>query len=435
MASSQSESKKVSGSLDDGALIAIARSRADALAESTARLVRINSQTPPSATRPVAEAAAAMLADAPGVTLNLYESEPPVTNLVARLEGGRPGPRLLLNGHLDTYPIGDRTDWTHDPLGGEFADGRLYGRGSADMKGGIAALIETVRLYAERMRPFPGEIVLALAGDEERMGEFGTQWLIDHVPEVRGDGVLVADAGGPSALRLGEKGMVWVDLAAEGLQAHGAHVHAGTNAIDQLVDALLDLRAIESMPVRAPADAAGVMEAATAFPGADGPAARATMKRVTVNVGTVSGGVSSNLVPPRASAGLDIRIPLGLTVHDIEDSIRKRLSHRPGLSWNVTRRYEPTWTPISAPIANACLSAARQVLDGSAWADMRIGGSDARLWRRAGMEAVVLGPTPHNLGAPDENIETKELWRLLAIYSLAATNFLGCRRTRGRVGG
>ena len=423
------ERGNVARDVDDEALVAIARSRAEAIEASTARLVRIDSQTPPSATRPVAEAAAAMLADTPGVTIDLHEGEPPVTNLVARLAGGRPGPRLILNGHLDTYPIGDRDAWSHDPLGGEVADGRLYGRGSADMKGGIAALIETVRLFAERMQPFPGEIVLTLAGDEERMGERGTQWLIDHVPEVSGDGVIVADAGGPAAVRLGEKGMIWVDLVATGRQAHGAHVHAGTNAVERLVDALIDLRGVEEMPVSAPEDAARVVEYAATIPNSDTPAARETMKRVTVNVGTVAGGISSNLVPPRASAGLDIRIPLGLSVRDVEDSIVERLETRPGLSWQVTRRYEPSWTSISAPIARACIAAAKQVLDGAAWADMRIGASDARLWRRAGMETVVLGLTPYNLGAPDENLETGELCQLLAIYSLAARKFLDGGRT------
>lgn len=403
-------------------LIKRARSRQAALVDATRSLVRLDSQTPPSDTGAVARLAMEMLGTIPGLSVNMYESVPPVVNLVARLEGGQIGPRLVLSGHLDTYPIGEGT-WTHSPLSGEIADGKLWGRGSADMKGGCAALIECLRIFAD-LRPFPGEIVLALAGDEERMGELGTQWLIDHVPEVRGDGVIVADVGGPHVVRLGEKGMLWLELAAEGRQAHGAHVHAGQNAADRLIDALTDLRGLEQLPVRTPVEAAAVMRAAAGTPGADGPAARATMTRTTVNLGYLSGGTSANLVPSSASAGLDIRVPLGVSVAEVEGKAADLLGHHPAISWRVARRYEPTWTGVQTRIAAAGLEGGKHVLDAPVFPDMRIGGSDARLWRRAGMETIVQGLTPHNLGAPDEHLEVDELPLLLAIQCVAASAFL-----------
>ena len=414
----------MSGLPDGARLLALARSRKDALVAATQRLVRLDSETPPSDTRAAAEAARAMLADMPGVEVSLHESEAPVTNLLARLPGGRPGPRLVLSGHLDTYPIGDRTAWTEDPLGGEVRDGRLYGRGSADMKGACAVLIECVRLCAERLRPFPGEIVLALAGDEERMGELGTQWMLDHLPEVRGDGVIVADVGGPHTVRLGEKGMVWLDLAAQGRAAHGAHIHAGENAVDRLIDALVDLRRLEALAPAPPAEAAETMRVAAAEPGSDPPPARRTMERVTVNLGRIEGGVSANLVPAAARAGVDVRLPLGVGTTRVEAEIARILDRHSAVSWEVTRRYEPTWTRRDSPIAQACLGATRALLDAPAFTDMRIGGSDARLWRRAGIETVVQGLTPCNLGAPDENLLVEELPLLLAIHCAAVRRFL-----------
>ncbi len=408
--------------IDADTLIARSLSRRAALIEATQALVRLDSQTPPSDTGAVVRLAAEMLDPIPGLAVTLHESVSPVVNLVARLDGGRPGPRLVLSGHLDTYPIGEGT-WTRDALSGDVADGKLWGRGSADMKGGCAALIECVRLVAD-LRPFPGEIVLALAGDEERMGELGTQWLIDHVPEVRGDGVIVADVGGPHTVRLGEKGMLWLDLAAEGRQAHGAHVHAGENAADRLLDALIELRGLESLPVATPSEAAEVMRMAAGTAGADGPAARATMTRVTVNLGCLSGGTSPNLVPSSATAGLDIRLPLGVSVADVETAAADLLARHPAISWTATRRYEPTWTGVDTRIAAAGLEAGKSVLDVPVFPDMRIGGSDARLWRRAGMETIVQGLTPHNLGAPDENLDIDELPLLLAIQCLAAATFL-----------
>jgi len=411
--------------LPDGAdLLALARSRRDALVDTTQRFVRIDSQTPPSDTRAIAGIARAMLTEVPGAEVSLHESEPPVTNLLARLRGDRPGPRLVLSGHLDTYPIGDRTAWSEDPLGGAIRDGRLYGRGSADMKGACAVLIECFRLCAERLRPFPGEIVLALAGDEERMGELGTQWMLDNLPEVHGDGVIVADVGGPHTVRLGEKGMVWIEVEAHGRAAHGAHVHAGENALDRLVDALTDLRRLEPLEPAPPAEAARTMRDAAAKPGSDPPSSRRTMERVTVNLGELRGGVSANLVPAFARAGIDIRLPLGIGTERVETEIAQILGRHPAVSWEVTRRYEPTWTRRDSPVAEACLAATRTLLDAPSFTDMRIGGSDARLWRRAGIDTVVQGLTPSNLGAPDENLVVDELPLLLAIQCAAARRFL-----------
>jgi succinyl-diaminopimelate desuccinylase len=291
--------------LSDAELIARARARQPALIAATQALVRLDTQTPPSDTSAAADFAAGMLAGLPDVDVAIHVSTPPVTNLVARLKGGLPGPRLVLNGHLDTYPIGEGV-WTHPPLGGVVEGGRLYGRGSADMKGACVTLIETVRLFADCARPFPGEIVLALAGDEERMGELGTQWLIDHVPEVRGDGVIVADVGGPHVVRLGEKGMIWLDLRCAGRQAHGAHVHAGDNAADRLMDALTALRALADLTPEPDPQAAALIAAAASEQDADGSEARAVMGRVTVNLGRIAAGASSNLVGlPEGTLGAD----------------------------------------------------------------------------------------------------------------------------------
>jgi succinyl-diaminopimelate desuccinylase len=414
----------MSAPLDLQDLEVLARAGADRVLAMTQAMVRIDTQTPPSDTRAMVDLVAGWLAEIPDVSVTRYVSEHPIENLVARLDGGLPGKRLILNGHLDTYPIGRTEDWTQDPLGGAVIKGRLYGRGSADMKGANAALIECFRIFAERMRPFPGEIVLVLGGDEERMGELGAQWLIDHVPEVRGDGVIVADVGGPRAVRLGEKGMLWLRLEAIGRQAHGAHVHSGENAVDRLIDALVDLRQLETLMPKPEVEALNVIEAAAGIAGADGPISRQTMQRITVNLGKIEGGSSSNLVPSKASAGLDIRIPLGLAADEVEEAAAALLRRHSSVTSTTERLYEPTWTNAASPVAQACLSAVGGVMDAQAWFDMRIGGSDARLWRRAGFETVVLGLTPHNLGAPDEHLMIQELGPLTAIYCVAVQRFL-----------
>ena len=218
--------------------------------------------------------------------------------------------------------------------------------------------------------------------------------------------------------------MLWIDLVAKGRQAHGAHVHAGDNAVDHLIDALTELRQLEALPVHSPQEALEIIGIAGETDGAGSSAARETMRRVTVNAGYLNGGTSANLVPAFAAAGLDIRLPLGVSVSEAEAATARIIAHHPAIELKASRRYEPTWTAPNAAIATACLEAGKRVLDTQVSFDMRIGGSDARLWRRAGMETVVNGLTPHNLGAPDEHLETEELSRLLAVQCIATSIFL-----------
>jgi len=412
--------------IDLTALKAAALAGHQTLIDMTQALVRVDSQTPPSDTRKVADVAASFLADLPGLDLALRPSDAPVMNLVARLPGGRPGPRLILSGHLDTYPIGDRARWRTDPLGAEIIDNRLYGRGSADMKGGVAALLFLMRIFAEQFPAFPGELVLALAGDEESMGELGTQRLLDTVPEVHGDAVIVADVGSPEIIRCGEKGMIWIDVSAEGREAHGAHVHRGSNAIDRLATAIATLKRLEEMPIDLPDEVAATMAGAEAVSEPlGGLGERAVMSRISVNVGRIEGGISPNLVPAHAVARLDIRLPLGTTVGIVEKEIERLLGDLDGIGWTITRRYEATWTPPAHPLVQACVQSAADVLQRPVAANMRVGASDARLWRRAGMPTIVCGLTPHNLGAPDEYLNIDELAQIAAIHALTAARFLG----------
>ena len=110
--------------------------------------------------------AAALVADrmrAFGWSPLVEEAAPDRPNVIAVLDGGRPGPTLMFEGHTDVVTEGDRAAWTYDPFGGEIVDGRLYGRGAADMKGGLAAMIFAAAAVARR--PFPGRLVLAALAD------------------------------------------------------------------------------------------------------------------------------------------------------------------------------------------------------------------------------------------------------------------------------
>ena len=144
-------------------------------------------------------------------------------------------------------------------------------------------------------------MVLTLAADEENMGSLGTGHLLETVPEARGEANICGDVGSPLVVRFGEKGLLWLEVEAEGAAAHGAHVHKGVNAIDRLRAALDRVKQLEGLAVEAPA---AVREAIAAAAPISEPLSGAgesdTLSRVTVNIGTIAGG---NLTQPGADAG------------------------------------------------------------------------------------------------------------------------------------
>ncbi len=166
-------------------------------------------------------------------------------------EGG--GKTLLLAGHLDTVPPGG--GWTVDPLGGDLVDGRIYGRGTTDMKGGVAA--SAVALAALADAGIEGRVVLAATADEEMGSEYGTAWLARERPELlRADFALVCEPSGSSSLGkfvvVGEKGSVVVSVRVRGRSAHSSVPEMGDNAVLRMSRLLSNIHGVRVRPVRPP---------------------------------------------------------------------------------------------------------------------------------------------------------------------------------------
>lgn len=408
----------------DSARDAVGRSRRAQVADIALRLVAVPSPNPPGDTRAVAEAAVTLLQGAvPGAEIELHAASDTVTNLVARVHGAGPGRRVVLNGHLDTYPVGDASAWTADPAG-ELRGDRLYGRGGADMKGGIAASMAALAALAEARAHWRGEAVLTLAGDEETMGPLGTRWLMDRVPRAVGDAVIIGDAGSPRVLRFGEKGFLWIEIEAVGRAAHGAHVHLGDNAIDRLRVALDRLSTLRDLAVHAPEVVSAAIAGSRAISEALAGAGEAeVLGKVTVNLGRIRGGTSPNLVPAIADAGVDIRLPVGVSAADAEAAMARALD-LPGVTYRVLRRFEPNYTDPGCELVRRCATVAEEVTGAPVAVNMRVGGSDARWFRGTGLPTVVYGPTPHGMGGPDEWVSLDELDQVARVHALTAFDLL-----------
>lgn len=390
----------------------------------TRRLLRHRSDNPPGDTRTVAEEAAAIASEIDGIVVERHPGAQHIMNLVLRVKGARPGKRLIFNGHMDTFPLSNPAAWSKDPLGEE-EGGRLYGLGASDMKGGLASILFALRQCALHRQHLTGEIVATFAGDEETMGALGTQHLLDTVPHARGDVMISADAGSPRVLRVGEKGMIWLKLTASGRSAHAAHVHKGDSAIEKLIEAIRGLQGLRDFPVNAPAEILAAIEAASAVSEQlSGLGESEVLRRVTITFGTISGGRLSNLVADHAEATADIRLPVGVSVAEVEAEIRRILDGVPGVELTISRRYEPSWTDPGHPAIAVLRANCHAVLGYAPVLNVRVGASDARLYRAAGVPTVVCGLTPHNMGSADEYVETEELVALGEIFALTAFDYL-----------
>lgn len=397
----------------------------EALIAMTQRLVAVASPNPPSDTHEVAAVAEALLREIPGMEVERIEPEPRVVSLIGRLRGGRPGRRLIFNGHLDTFPLLENLPWTVPPLGGVLKDGKLYGRGVCDMKGGMACSLLAASLLARHRDAWSGEIVLTLAGDEENMGSLGTGYMMKHVPHALGDANICGDVGSPRVVRFGEKGLMWVEVEAKGSPAHGAHVHRGTNAIDRLRTALDRLKDLEELPFQAPPIVTeAIARAKPISEPLSGAGEAQTLQRVTVNIGTIEGGTSPNLVPTHAIARADIRLPVGITTDVLVARLDEWLAPLEGVSWRAIRRFEPSFTPPGHEIVRRTAEVAAEVLGETPAVNMRVGGSDSRWYRQFGVPTVVLGLTPFNMGGADEYVLVDELLAVAKIHTLVAYDFL-----------
>ncbi len=259
-------------------------SRADALAL-TRHLLALNTVNPPGDEAAAVHLVGAVLEEA-GFATRLVELAPGRPNLVARIDGHDGGaPALGFTGHLDVVPLGE-APWRVDPFAGEMQGDRLYGRGSADMKSGVAAMVVAACRVARRRSRRAGLELVLTAGEE--IGCAGAHAVVQRPGALGKVGALVV--GEPTDLgpRVGHRGVLWLRLRFSGRTAHASMPHEGDNAV---------VKAARAAIVLAEHDFHGLVHPA--------------LGRPTLNVGRLEGGLNLNSVPDSAILGLDLRLVPG----------------------------------------------------------------------------------------------------------------------------
>ncbi len=381
------------------------------LIEVCQQLIRCRSPNPPGDTREVASFIASYL-EGVGLEVDWVVAQPEMPNLIAQLTGLGRGRHLTLIGHMDTFPVPHADEWQYDPFGGEIADGRIYGRGASDMKGGLAASMLAMAVLAQFRNETRGQIDFLAVSAEEDFGWQGAPYLLAQRPSLVGDAAITAEPLYDGVIGCGEKGMVWLEVVAHSAGGGGFLAGSGESAVELLLFAIEELQEFRSWRCDLPARLVGAA-------GENRP----TLERVTVNVGLIQGGSKINLRPQLARAEIDIRLPLGIGGERVLGRVNRLLKESQGLSWRLIQQSEPNWSDPDDRLFN-CLAKAAFSVEGCRFPiGMYLPASDARLFRQLGIPAASFGPPAHGEGCPDEYVLTSDLIATAKILTLTAFDY------------
>ncbi|MFO7943102.1 MAG: ArgE/DapE family deacylase [Anaerolineales bacterium] len=365
--------------------------------ELCSKMVKIPSENPPGDMSEIATFLQGYLEDQ-GLTVKKFEPEKGRISLVSEI-GNHKGPSLILNGHMDVVPVGDKERWDFPPFSGERRDGKILGRGSTDMKGGLTSLITACIAMHRCIDEIPGSIILTMVPDEETGGEHGTSWLIDR-GEVKGEACIVGEPGSLDKTYVGEKGACWLKLSTNGVPAHGSLPILGENAIEKLAPAIPLIQEIEHEKVDVPASIQKIiqfskeffMDTAKGKMGSDHNVGD-VLDHHTVNIGVVSGGSKINMVPESCTAEVDIRIPPGGSSKEVEDQILELLA-KENLDVRCERMMasDPNYTRPSERIYSLLAQNVKQVTGSDLQPLFATGFTDGRFFRLSGIPTLNYGP-------------------------------------------
>jgi succinyl-diaminopimelate desuccinylase len=365
---------------------------------------------------------------AQGVPVEVRSAHEHLPNVVGSFQAGRPGRHLVLNGHIDVFPAGSVETWSRDPWSGAVGDGKVHGRGVADMKCGTTASIWTY-IYLHRLRErLGGRLTLTCVSDEETGGTWGAKWLIEQFgEEFRGNCMLNGEPSVPNMVRFGEKGTLRVVIEIDTPGAHAAYTHASPNAIKLAADLIRDLYTLEHLAVVQDDDVRSAIEAGfAAIDQGLGAGASGILNKVTVSVGVIQGGVKINMLPGHCRLEVDIRLPVGMTHAFMIAEVEKRVARY------KQARLTPVWThscePTVSPPGHEMLGIIKNAVGELGWREpasaVSLGATDCKHWRQNGVPSYVYGCSPTNMAKPDEYVEVEEFLHVVRTHALSAAAFL-----------
>ena len=351
-----------------------------------------------------------------------YGAGLPRVNVIGRLHGSHPSPVLHFNGHMDVVPVGP--GWSCDPFGGEVRNGRIFGRGAADMKGGIAAQIYAVEAIRRAGLQVQGTIEQSGVVDEESTGNrnAGMGLLVErgYITFGRTDYVVITEPLNAHNICLGHRGAIWGEITTFGRQSHGSTPQLGVNAIEHMADFITE--AIRELRPR-------LLQRLNSVP-----IVPASASSASLIFGTIQGGTSINNIPEHCTVTFNRRLVMSERLEDARNEFRELLERRtrtqPDFHYSYSERYAtgPTWVSSETPLVQAFATAIQEVLGQAPGYVCSPGTDDQRfVVNNAGIEqCIIYGPgeiTQSHIA--NESLAIDDLLTSIKVMALATAHLLG----------
>ena len=351
----------------------------------------------------------------------------PRINVIARREGGAAGPCVHFNGHIDVVQTG--AGWTVEPFAGVIRDGKLFGRGACDMKGGLAAAIVAVETLIDTCVALPGTLEISGTVDEESGGYGGVHYLAERgwFSPPRVDHVIIPEPLNVDRVCIGHRGVWWAEIETHGRIAHGSMPFLGDSAIRHM-NAVLDRVESELLPKLAARKT-------------DMPVVPSGARQSTLNINSIHGGLEeshggglpSACVADSCRMIIDRRILIEEEWDGAKGEIKELLDalvlERAGFSYSLRDLFEvkPTMADRNGPVARLTAAAVRRVLGREAQFICSPGTYDQKHIDRVGKlkDCIAYGPGILDLAhRPDEYVLIDDLVSSAKVMALAAQSLL-----------
>ncbi len=350
----------------------------------------------------------------------------PRINLLARRAGGRRGVCVHFNGHIDVVPAG--SGWSVDPFAAELRDGRIYGRGSADMKGGIAAALIALETITDLFPDFPGALEFSATVDEESGGFAGVGWLAEHgwFDPARVQHVIIPEPLDPDRVCIGHRGVWWAEIEIRGRTAHGSMPFLGDCAIRHTA-AFIQALERELLP--------RLGRRHTRMPVVPEPARRSTLNLNSVHGGQpeLARGLPSPCVADRCRLVIDRRFLVEERPEEVRGEILALLDRlareRPGFGYELREllRFDPVLADGEGVLPQCFRQAVGEIFGREAPLVCSPGTYDHKhIARTGGLEScIAYGPGRLVLAhQPDEHVVIDDMVKAAQVMALATTRLL-----------
>ncbi len=406
----------------------------DDLVELTQNLVRIPTVNPPGdAYQACAELLGNRLVKR-GFEVNYYRAEGtpgdsdryPRINVIGRKEGAAPGPCVHFNGHIDVVEVG--AGWAHDPFAANIVDGKIYGRGTCDMKGGLAAAVIAVEALLETHPKFSGALEISGTADEETGGYGGVAYLAERglIAKPRVDHVIIPEPLNKDRVCLGHRGVWWAEIETMGRIAHGSMPFLGESAILHM-SAVLDAFEAQLYP-------------ALARKRTEMPVVPDGAKQSTININSIHGGQGEQfdgLPAPVVADSCRMIIDRRFLIEEQLDEVKLEVANilkgladrRPHFRYHLKDLFEviPTMAERDAPVVIAVADAVQEVIGKPAEFVVSPGTYDQKHIDRIGLlkDCIAYGPGILDLAhQPDEYVVIEDMVDSAKVMAIAAHRLL-----------